>query len=1205
MGEIFLSHVEEDQALMLQVARGLETAGYRTWYFERDVLPGTSYLIQITRAIESCDAIVLIASPEALGSDQVTREIVGGFERGKDFFPLLVNISPSELKQQQLEWRHALGGTAMIMANLEDFSSTINSIINGLDSIKILNKPASEQNLLPPRPHEVSPGKIEGERKNVTVMFAGISGFSALTDKMDTEEIAELMNQSYSILENCMYNHGGIITESMGGIAMAIFGAPRALEDAPHRALNAAIEIKMKIREFSDDKQIPISLKTHTGINTGTVITGKGSGSRKESCTVSGDTVSLTSHLHAYASNDEILVSESTCRMVGDFFIFKDLGFINIKGSEQPVQIYSLTGPGLARNRVAASLSKGLTPFKGRSMEIAQMTESYKKTVQGEGQVTGIIGEPGMGKSRLALEFIRTLPPGEFLYIEGSCQHSGETIPYLPVMEIIRDYMELKDGDSESISRDKITAKICSLQNLSEKILPPVYELLSLKIEDKSYSDMDSRERRDKIFDSIRLLLAAASRIKPVIIAVDDLHWIDNTSEEFLGFLINSITATRIMLILMYRPEYVHKWSKKTFYNQIRLNHLSGNICEDLIQAILNNGDVSRELKDLIITTTTGNPFFMEELIKSLLENNSIDKTGETYLLSTKHSNIKVPDTVHGIIADRIDRLDMSLKKIIQAASVIGRKFEFRVLESVEMSENDLRNSLATLQDLELIYEETVSHEIEYTFKHAMTREVAYNSILIKKRKETHELVAQSIEKIYAERIEKFYEILANHYSISGNSIKACRYYRLSAEKAANKYANNEALILYKEALKLLDKMADMNGIKDEKLSVLVSVARPLFLLGYPDGTYDLLKQAENLANELNDDKTLARVHLSMSYYHTFKGDLSTGISFAEKCFNEAEKISATDLMLQSANPLCFAYSGRGDALKSADISRRALKQFEEHNLDRNLILNGFNVYLGLATVLGGSLAILGQIEEAKKYLDEVVLNSGDTNNMAHRISALFYLAQISYFVGDGRNMVDHSLEMAGCCEKTEFRSFHGLALAAMGVGYLLLDEYKKAREYGEKGLADLKESGININTAWCDWFLSTILVEDPDTLPLAEECAQEALNYAREIGAKHLEAAATVLHSFSIGKREPLRIDKALQAIRLGISMFEDMKLLPSTAMGYLFLGELQAEVSQEEGALENLTKAESLFQELKQHDGSYWISRIHRVLESLHKNF
>jgi len=595
----------------------------------------------------------------------------------------------------------------------------------------------------------------------------------------------------------------------------------------------------------------------------------------------------------------------------------------------------------------------------------------------------------------------------------------------------------------------------------------------------------------------------------------------------------------------------------------------------------------------------------MEELIKNLLENNSIDKTGKTYLLSSKHSNIKVPDTVYGIIADRIDRLEINLKKIIQAASVIGRKFEFRVLESVEPLENDLRNSLATLQDLEFIYEETVSPDIEYTFKHAMTREVAYNSILIKKRKETHELVAQSIEKIYAVRIEEFYEILANHYSISGNSIKACRYYRLSAEKAANKYANNEALIFYKEALKLLDEMADVNGIKEEKLSVLVSVARPLFLLGYPDGTYDMLKQAETLASELNDDKTLARVHLSMSYYHTFKGDISTGISFAEKCFNEAEKISAADLMLQSANPLCFAYSNRGDALKSSDISRRALKQFEEHNLDKKLILNGFYVFLGLATMLGGSLAILGQVEEAKKYLDEVVLNSGETNSMAHRISALFYLAQISYFVGDGRNMLNHSLEMAGCCEKTEFRNFHGLALAAMGVGYLLQDENKKAREYAEKVLADLKVSGININTAWCNWFLSTILVEDPDTLHLAEKCALEALNYARGIGAKHLEAAATVLHSFSIGKREPLRINEALQAIRLGISMFKDMKLLPSTAMGYLFLGELQAEFIHKEEALENLAIAESLFQELKQHKESYWISRIHRVLANLHNKF
>jgi predicted ATPase len=440
---------------------------------------------------------------------------------------------------------------------------------------------------------------------------------------------------------------------------------------------------------------------------------------------------------------------------------------------------------------------------------MAALMEAYEKTQSGSGQVVGIVGDAGVGKSRLLLEFRNRLPQGEFAYFEGRCLHFGGAMAYLPILDIIRSYFEIREGDQEFVIKKNMTEKILQLDKKLQGVLPPFQELLSLKIEDEAYQKLEPMQKREKTFEAIRDLLILESQKKLLVISIEDLHWIDKTSEEFLGYLIEWLANTHILLILLYRPEYTHTWGSKSYYNRIGLDQLTTNSSGELIQSILQDGEPVPELKELILNRAAGNPLYMEEFTHTLLENGSIQCRDQKCVLIKKASEIQVPDTIQGIIAARMDRLTDDLKRTMQVASVIGRDFAFRILETITEMRQELKSYLLNLQGLEFIYEKRLFPELEYVFKHALTQEVAYQSLLQKRRKEIHEKIGGAIEQIYAERVEEFYEMLAYHYSRSDNAKKAYQYFKLSGTNATRNYSNWEAFHSYKQAIDMLTKMPE------------------------------------------------------------------------------------------------------------------------------------------------------------------------------------------------------------------------------------------------------------------------------------------------------------------------------------------------------------------------------------------------------------
>ncbi|OGP52270.1 MAG: hypothetical protein A2Y79_13375 [Deltaproteobacteria bacterium RBG_13_43_22] len=1213
MSRIFLSHVERDLPIMLQIAQGLEAAGYSTWYFERDVLVGTSYLIQITQAIEDCEGLVLIASPNAFSSDQVTKEVVGGFERGKPFFPVLINITPPELKERQPEWRHALGGTAMITVGPEGIPAAVTRIIEGLKAKGIMpgeaqSSPGSSvlsTSMASAPKHVVERvlavrSSLEGERKQVTVLFADAKGF-ATSEKLDPEEVHDLISPCLEFMTEEIRRYEGTMAQSLGYGLMALFGAPIAHEDAPHRALYAALAIQRRLKDFADKlKARGIELALRIGINTGLVIVGRISDDLTMEYTAIGDTVTLASAMENTAVPGAIQVAENTYRQTEGYFDFEDLGETKVQDKEQPVRTFKVIGPRPVRTRIEASLGKGLTPFVGRNKELDHLMDCYEQAKDGQGQVVSVMGEAGMGKSRLVREFTRSLPFTECSFLEGKCLHYGDIIPYLPILDILKSCFDIHDEEDEALIKQKIGQRINEVGGHLIPIQAPIHEVLSLPVEDGEYLKLEAGKRREKVFEAIRLLLMAESQKKPLILVVDDLHWMDKTSEEFLTSFIGGLAGAKILLILLFRPDYTPAWAGKTYLSQIRVDQLPKKISSSLVQSILIEGEAAPDLIDLIVNKAASNPLFMEELTHNLLENGSIEKKDHTYRLSCKPADIQVPDTIQGIIAARLDRLEENLKRIIQTASVIGREFAFRILQAVTSLREDLKSSLLTLQDLEFINEKSIFPELEYIFKHALTQEVAYTSLLLKRRRETHEQVGQAIEGIYANRLEEFYEMLAYHYALSNNSQKAYQFLKLSGDKAVKNYANWEAIRFYKEALRVLDSQPENEEMKREKMELMLLMYLPLMFSGYPEGSFEILQRLEKLAQDLGDEKALIRIHRTLSIYHIVKGNLSLGLDYAEKCFNGAEKTGETEIMLQSADQLCFAYYSSSDSWKVADIAQRALRPFEEHQLKKDLSTSGQNVYSLLCSYYGGALTNLGSFEEAKPWLEKGIRNARELKDkFAIGWGELFY-SILSFFEGDGDNTIAHARESLQFMEEAGFTLAIGVAWCFLGGGHYLRGEYDKARDHAEKGLKIQKESVGEGSVVICNSMLALILLDKGELGP-ARDFVEEVLKYIRDKNLRGREALAYIILGSIAGKADPSHIDEAKRYIQKGISKSEELKSRPTAVMGYLFLGELLVDAGQREEALENLKKAEALYREMGVNPSFYWPTRVAQALARL----
>jgi class 3 adenylate cyclase len=443
---------------------------------------------------------------------------------------------------------------------------------------------------------------VEGERKLVTVLFADTAKYTSISEKLDPEEVHQIMDGCFKILMDEIHRFEGTINQFTGDGVMALFGAPVAHEDHAQRACHAAVSIREAIRDYGEKvtKDYGVEFRLRIGLNSGPVVVGSIGDDLRMDYTAIGDTTNLASRMETMAAPGTILITRDTHRLVKDFFATESKGRMAVKGKEKPQEAFELIGASEVATRIQAAAARGLTRFVGRKNSMTTLTEAYEKASSGLGQVVGVVGEAGVGKSRLLLEFRDRLPQGEFIYLEGQCLHYGRSMAYLPLLDIIRSYFEIQEGDREYVIKKKIGDKTTDLDKKLEGTIPTFQELLSLKVDDGEYLTLDPQQKRERTFEAIRDLLVRGSQDKPLVIAIEDLHWIDKTSEQFLDYLIGWLANVRVLLILLYRAEYTHQWGSKSYYNRIGLDQLTTQSSAELVQAILEGGEVVPELRKLI-----------------------------------------------------------------------------------------------------------------------------------------------------------------------------------------------------------------------------------------------------------------------------------------------------------------------------------------------------------------------------------------------------------------------------------------------------------------------------------------------------------------------------------------------------------------------------------------------------------------------------
>ena len=592
--------------------------------------------------------------------------------------------------------------------------------------------------------------RIEGENKQITVMFADMYGFTPLVEKIGPEEAYSIMDQIYEILIHKVHDYEGTVNEMTGDGIVALFGAPIALEDAPQRAVRSAHAIHRELARFSDkirqEKEGIQPLKMRIGIHTGPVVVGTLGNDLRVEFKAVGNTVNLASRMEDLAEPGATYVTEETFKLTEGLFRYESLGEKEIKGKEDPVKAYRVIGPSTRRTRFDVSAERGLAPFIGRERELELILDGFERAKAGRGQAFSIIAEAGVGKSRLLYEFRKRVENEDVTFLEGKCLSYSQGVAYHPIIDLYKSNFDIREGDEDYQIKDKIKRGLKQLDVDENSTLPYLLELLSVKESGFDQIPMSTEGKKEQMIETMIRIPLKGSEIQPLILAIEDLHWIDKSSEDVLKYLLDSISGARILLILTYRPEFVHTWSGRSYHNQVNLNRLSNRESLSMLHNLLGTEDIDTDLENFILEKTEGVPFFIEEFIKSLMDLNLVERKGNKYKLAENIQNVNIPSTIHDVIMARVDSLPEGAKEVLQTGCVIEREFRYELLKHlVNISQEELLSHLSVLKDSELLYERGIFPQSTYIFKHALTREVIYDAILTKRKKRLHEKIGNAI----------------------------------------------------------------------------------------------------------------------------------------------------------------------------------------------------------------------------------------------------------------------------------------------------------------------------------------------------------------------------------------------------------------------------------------------------------------------------
>ena len=1006
-----------------------------------------------------------------------------------------------------------------------------------------------------------SRGSADGERKTITALFADLKGSTALIEGLDPEDARAIIDPALQLMMDAVHRYDGYVAQALGDGIFALFGAPIAHEDHPQRALYAALRMQEEMRQHSDQSRLKggIPLQLRVGINTGEVVVRS---IRKDDLHTDyvpvGHSTNLAARMEQMANPGSIVISEYTRKLTEGYFDLKALGAAEIKGVEEPLNVYEVIGAGPLRTRLQVSARRGLTRFVGRHSEMDQLQQALVQAKERHGQIVGVMGEPGLGKSRLFYEFKLAAQSG-CLVLEAFAVSHGKASPYLPLIELLKTYFQIEPHDDERQRQEKITGRMLTLDRSLEDTLPYLFSLLGIEDPQSSLQQMDPQIRRQRTFEALKKLFLRESLNQPLILIFEDLHWIDSETQGFLDLLSESIASAKLLLLVNYRPEYRPEWGQKTYYTQLRLSPLGKDEAEELLTFLLGPdvGATGRSplqaLKQLILERTEGTPFFMEEVVQTLAEEGAlIGERGHFHLEQTP-TELHISPTVQGVLAARIDRLTAEEKDLLQQLAVIGRQFPASLMKQVvTQSEDERHRLLSSLQSKEFLYEQPAFPEVEYLFKHALTQEVAYGTVLQEQRKALHEKTGEAMEALYTGKLEDHYGTLAYHYRLSGNAEKAVEYLRLAGEYAARHSASAEATRAFTEALDLLLVLPATQEQQRHELALQLALGNSLLATqGHAGAEVEqAYLRAKELCAQSGDETQLCLVLSGLSRFHISRADFVTAQAEAKEFLNIALRLRDSTLLMGAYRELGEAVFWQGAFASARTQLEHGAALYRTHGHRSTALLFGQDAGLDCLSRRASTLWYLGYPDQARQQCDEALRLA---RAQGHTMTLGGALVWGAFLLATSRE--DVRTMQAWCEEMTKIATDNGMPLWPMfadlfrgwtmakhgqqesGIqqirqalsslqtigffaftqfvgAYLLADAYGQAHQE-EQGLAVLApvltEADTTREHAWeaILYWLKGDLLSRQSQEPQAEACFRKAIDIAQHQQAKSWELRA------------------------------------------------------------------------------------------------
>jgi class 3 adenylate cyclase/tetratricopeptide (TPR) repeat protein len=978
---------------------------------------------------------------------------------------------------------------------------------------------------------------LQGERKTVTVLFCDLVSSTALAERLGAEGMHTLLSRFFETALAEVHRYEGTVNQFLGDGFMALFGAPIAHEDHARRAVLAALALRRVVTErpLALESGEHVRIGVRMGVHTGFVVVGAIGDNLRMDYTAIGDTTHLAARLQQMGDPGDILVSDATARLVEGWVALEARGPVSIRGKSDPVVVHAITGTGARRSALERPGAGALSRFVGRDRELDALIDVLAQVEQGRGQVVGIVGEPGVGKSRLVFELGHALRARQVTWFEARCHSYGGVIPYLPVLDLLRAGCGILDSDTPEMAASRVSATLDANGMDSRERAPFLLQLLGLKGDDERLGALGADVLQARTFETLRQMTLASARRRPLALVVEDLHWIDRTSEAFLSSLVESLAGASILLLCTYRPGYRPPWLDKSYATQLAVRQLAAADSLSILHAVIPEVGSASPLTKLILDKAEGNPFFLEELARAVGEH------------GVTQGGLTVPDTVHGVLMARIDRLPEAAKRLLQTAAVLGREFPARLLDAMSETPGASQPLLDQLARLEFLYERLGGEEPVYVFKHALTQDVAHATLVGSRRRELHRRAAEGLASLYPEQRRDLAPLLAHHYYEAEAWPEVIEPARVAAEAARAAYANQEALARYDQALTAAAR-TDLEA--GARLALFEARADVHAVLGQFEPALADLEAALSLASGAGDAVARGRILGSMGGLWGGHKDYQKGLDLTRQAVAVIETTGDRAALAQARARLGIMLLNLARMRESRSELEQSLTLYraleDEKGQARTVEMLAMNTWMS------------GDVSAMRSHAEEAVRRLGAIGDRAAQCSALLTLGTAQAYVGGwsaGEPRLREAIELARVIGARGVEAYaHGLtAECAIPFGRYgcahreALAGLEMARELGHRewevlGLAGLGRVHLECGSLVEAYRLHGEMLETARTLGTALWIADALgnlgvdLTYAGEYAAAetHLAEAVEVAFGGAKHRARPL-LAQAELALKLG----------------------------------------------------------------------